>query len=42
MPLAHLGHWYESLLYFGPVVGLVGYLALQSRRDRRRSREDGK
>ena len=41
MMLAHLGHWYVSLLYFGPVAVLVGYLTVQHRRDRRRSRDEG-
>lgn len=36
MVLAHLGHWYVSLLYFGPVAAIVIYLGLQSWRDRRR------
>jgi hypothetical protein len=36
--LAHLGHWYVSLLYVGPVVLLVGFLRFQSWRDRRRGR----
>jgi hypothetical protein len=39
MLTAHIGHWSTSLLYFGPVVALVGYLGVQSWRDRRRSRE---
>jgi hypothetical protein len=38
--LAHAGHWLTSLLYFAPVVVLVGFLAVQSRRERRRSRDD--
>jgi len=36
MILAHLGHWYVSLLYFGPVALLVGYLGVQNWRDRHR------
>jgi len=32
---AHAGHWATSLLYLAPVVGLVGFLAVQSRRERR-------
>lgn len=39
MQTAHLGHWSTSLVYFGPVAVLVGYLGVQSWRDRRRSRE---
>jgi hypothetical protein len=37
---AHAGHWVTSLLYFAPVVGLVGFLALQSWRERRRGRDE--
>jgi threonine/homoserine/homoserine lactone efflux protein len=38
--LAHIGHWSTSLMYLGPVVLLVGYLGVQTWRDRRRSKED--
>jgi len=38
--LAHAGHWATSLLYFAPVVVLVGFLFVQSRRERRRARDD--
>ncbi|MFL5846740.1 MAG: hypothetical protein ACJ762_18815 [Solirubrobacteraceae bacterium] len=37
---AHVGHWTTSLLYFAPVVVLVGFLAVQSRRERRQARDD--
>jgi hypothetical protein len=37
---AHAGHWVTSLLYFAPVVGLVGFLALQSWRERRRGSDE--
>jgi hypothetical protein len=37
---AHVGHWATSLLYFAPVVGLLGFLGVQSWRERRR-RTDG-
>jgi hypothetical protein len=40
MILAHLGHWYVSLMYFGPVAVLVGYLAIQNWRDRRNKSSD--
>ncbi len=36
---AHAGHWATSLLYVAPVVGLVGFLAVQSWRERRRRPE---
>ena len=38
--LAHAGHWLTSLLYFAPVVVLVGFLAVQSRKERRRARDE--
>jgi len=37
--MAHAGHWATSLLYIAPVVGLVGFLAVQSWRERRRGAE---
>jgi len=40
MVLAHLGHWYVSLMYFGPVALLAGYLGVQNYRDRRKRREE--
>ena len=36
---AHAGHWATSLLYIVPVVGLLGFLAVQSWRERRRRPE---
>jgi cytochrome c-type biogenesis protein CcmH/NrfF len=35
-PIAHLGHWYHSLLYLAPVVIVVIVLWFQERRERRR------
>jgi cytochrome c-type biogenesis protein CcmH/NrfF len=35
-PLAHLGHWYHSLLYLAPVIIVVVVLWFQERRERRR------
>ncbi|HEX8123944.1 MAG TPA: hypothetical protein VF549_22025 [Solirubrobacteraceae bacterium] len=35
-PLAHAGHWLASLLYVAPVLLIVGALAWQSWRDKRR------
>lgn len=37
---AHIGHWTTSLLYFAPVVVLVGFLWFQSWRERRRHRDE--
>jgi hypothetical protein len=39
MIVAHLGHWYVSLLYLGPVAALVAFLTIQNLRDRRRNRD---
>jgi hypothetical protein len=37
--LAHAGHWLASLIYVIPVAGLIGYLGLQTLRDRRARRD---
>jgi hypothetical protein len=39
-PIAHLGHWYHSLLYLVPVVIVVIVLWFQERRERRRGDVD--
>jgi hypothetical protein len=36
--LAHAGHWIEGVIYFLPVLLVVGALAFQSWRDRRSGR----
>jgi hypothetical protein len=36
LPLAHLGHWYHSLLYLAPVLIVVIVLWVHERRERRR------
>jgi hypothetical protein len=36
LPIAHLGHWYHSLLYLAPVLIVVVVLWFQERRERRR------
>jgi len=38
--LAHAAHWYHSVLYLAPVLLVVGLLAWQSFRDRRRDPQD--
>jgi len=38
--LAHAAHWYHSVLYLAPVLLVVGLLAWQSFRDRRRDSRD--
>lgn len=35
-PLAHVGHWWTSILYIAPVVLVVAWLAVQSWRAKRR------
>ena len=36
LPLAHLGHWYHSLLYLAPVAIVVVWLWVVERREKRR------
>jgi hypothetical protein len=36
LPLAHVGHWYHSLLYLAPVLVVVVVLWFQERRERGR------
>ncbi len=40
-PLAHAGHWIADLLYVLPLAVALGFLALQSFRDKRRGETDG-
>jgi cytochrome c-type biogenesis protein CcmH/NrfF len=40
MPCACLGHWYLSLLYLAPVATVVAGLAVLSKLERRRGRDD--
>lgn len=37
---AHAGHWFEGLLYVAPVAIVVGFLAVQSRKERRLQEEE--
>ncbi len=37
MVLAHIGHWYAEILYVAPVVLMVGWLTISSRREKRRA-----
>ena len=37
MVLAHIGHWYAEILYVLPVVLTVGWLSVQTRREKRRA-----
>lgn len=36
VPLAHLGHWYHSLLYLAPVAIVVVALWVAERREKKR------
>jgi hypothetical protein len=40
LPIAHIGHWWTSLLYLAPVLLVVVWLAIQSWRQRRQDRTD--
>jgi hypothetical protein len=40
-PIAHVGHWYESVLYLAPVVILVVILLWQGRKDDGEDPADG-
>jgi hypothetical protein len=39
-PIAHAGHWIADLLYVLPLAVALGFLALQSYRDKRRGEGD--
>ena len=39
--IAHAGHWITDLLYVLPLAVALGFLALQSMRDRRKDDADG-
>ncbi len=40
-PIAHAGHWIADLLYVLPLAVALGFLALQSYRDKRRDDPEG-
>jgi cyanate permease len=40
LPLAHLGHWYHSLLYLAPVIVVAVALWILERRERGRDEDD--
>jgi hypothetical protein len=40
LPIAHAGHWLAGLMYFAPVLLVVGALAWQTVKDRRADDED--
>ena len=39
--LAHAGHWLANLVYAGPVIVVVGWLAWTTLRERRREKAEG-
>ena len=41
LPIAHAGHWITDLLYVLPLAIALGFLALQSIRDKRRDETEG-
>lgn len=40
-PIAHAGHWIADLLYVLPLAVALGFLALQSIRDKRKDEPEG-
>ena len=40
-PIAHAGHWIADLLYVAPLAVALGFLFVQSRRDKRREAAEG-
>jgi hypothetical protein len=40
-PIAHAGHWIADLLYVLPLAIALGFLGLQSIRDKRRDKAEG-
>ena len=42
VPLAHVGHWYHSLLYLAPVALVVVTLWVLERREKRRGGDGAK
>jgi hypothetical protein len=41
LPIAHAGHWIADLLYLLPLAIALGFLVLQSIRDKRRDEPEG-
>jgi hypothetical protein len=41
LPIAHAGHWIADLLYVLPLAVALGFLFVQSRRDKRREAAEG-
>jgi len=41
LPIAHAGDWIADLLYVAPLAVALGFLFVQSRRDKRREQAEG-
>jgi hypothetical protein len=41
LPIAHAGHWIADLLYVAPLAVALGFLFVQSRRDKRAEDAEG-
>jgi hypothetical protein len=41
LPIAHAGHWIADLLYVAPLAVALGFLFIQSRRDKRAEEAEG-
>jgi|tagenome__1003787_1003787.scaffolds.fasta_scaffold19031290_2 hypothetical protein len=39
-PIAHAGHWFADLLYVLPLAVALGFLFVQSRRDKRAEEQE--
>ena len=40
LPIAHAGHWIESIVYLVPIIGFALWLGIATLRDRRKRRDD--
>jgi hypothetical protein len=38
LPIAHAGHWIESVVYLVPIIGFALWLGVATVRDRRRKK----
>jgi hypothetical protein len=39
LPIAHAGHWIESVVYLVPIIGFAVWLGVATLRDRRKRRD---
>jgi hypothetical protein len=40
-PIAHAGHWIESVVYLVPILGFAAWLGVATIRDKRKKRSGG-